>query len=162
MHPRRVNVEGFIVSGKFLSATATAVAVLCLLAVTGCEKASGKLEPERVVVQHLLVSFAGKVPGKNITRSQSEARTLAEGLFDRASKGEDFGALVKQYTDDQAPGTYTIVGRGQMPAAGEYGRDQMVPGFVDVAFGLAVGGIGLCRYDGVRSPFGYHIIKRMQ
>ena len=99
---------------------------------------------------------------KNVVRSQAQAKELAEQLLSRARGGEDFGALVKQYTDDQAPGLYTMVGGGQSPAAGEYSRDQMVPGFADTSFRLAVGEIGLCRYDGVRSPFGFHLIKRIQ
>src|SRR5213594_3656103 len=34
-------------------------------------------EPARVVVQHILVSFSGKLPGKTINRTQDEARQLA-------------------------------------------------------------------------------------
>jgi hypothetical protein len=137
------------------------VSMLVVLAVA-CGRAGGVDQPDRVVVQHLLVSFAGKLPGKPINRTQAEARDLAESLLARARSGEDFDALVKQYTDDQAPGIYTMVGRGRTPPAGEYGRDQMVPGFGDLSFSLKVGEIGLCRYDSVRSPFGFHIIKRIE
>jgi parvulin-like peptidyl-prolyl isomerase len=38
----------------------------------------------------------------------------------------------------------------------------MVPGFGDVAFELKVGEVGLCPFDGVRSPFGFHVIKRLE
>src|SRR5262245_19102701 len=110
-------------------------------------------EPDKVVVQHLLISFAGKLPGKVVTRTQAEAKDLVHKLLDRARAGEDFDALVKQYTDDRHPGVYTMVGAGGSPGAGEYGRDQMVPGFGDASFRLQVGEIGLCDYDGVRSPF---------
>ena len=140
--------------------TVIPAAVLILLA--GCGRPETAAEPSRIVVQHLLISFQGKLPGKNIVRSQAQAKELAEQLLERARGGEDFGALVRQYTDDQAPGVYTMVGSGQSPAAGEYSRDQMVPGFADTSFRLAVGEIGLCGYDGVRSPFGFHLIKRIQ
>ena len=46
----------------------------------------GAAEPERVEVQHILVSFAGKIPGKKVTRTQEEPRTRA---FD--PKGSPYG-----------------------------------------------------------------------
>jgi hypothetical protein len=141
---------------------AWAVVAAAVLVLAGCGRPENAGEPTRIVVQHLLVSFKGKLPGKNVERSETQAKDLAEQLLARARGGEDFGALVKQYTDDQAPGLYTMVGIGQVPAAGEYSRDQMVPGFADTSFRLAVGEIGLCRYDGVKSPFGFHLIKRIQ
>jgi parvulin-like peptidyl-prolyl isomerase len=139
-----------------------AVIAVAVLVLAGCGRPENAGEPGRIVVQHLLVSFKGKLPGKNVERSEAQAKELAEQLLERARGGEDFGALVKQYTDDQPPGLYTMVGRGQSPAAGEYSREQMVPGFADTSFRLAVGEIGLCRYDGVKSPFGFHLIKRIQ
>ena len=53
-----------------------------------------KPEPERVTIQHILIAFEGTVPGKDITRSKEEAQALAQDLFERAKKGEDFDALV--------------------------------------------------------------------
>jgi len=44
----------------------------------------------------------------------------------------------------------------------------MVLGFGDVAWRLAVGEVGVMRYDGerfdveARSPFGYHLVKRLE
>jgi parvulin-like peptidyl-prolyl isomerase len=38
----------------------------------------------------------------------------------------------------------------------------MVAGFGDTSFSLAVGGMGMCAYDNARSPFGWHIIKRIE
>jgi PPIC-type PPIASE domain len=127
-----------------------------------CNLARGTPEPDRVVVQQILVSFAGKVPGKVIARQQAEANKLAQKVMEIARGGQDFDALAQQYSDDKTPGRYTIVNRGRVPAANEYGRDQMVPGFGDVAFELKVGQVGLCSFDGVRSPFGFHVIKRLE
>src|SRR5213594_650363 len=92
-------------------------------------------EPDRVVVQHILVSFGDKIPGKKIARTESEARALAGQLLERARKGGDFDALVKQYTDDQHPGIYTMFNRGQRPSGrDEYPRQGMVPCFGDLSF----------------------------
>jgi len=81
--------------------------------------------PERVVVQHILVSFGDAIPGKKIARTQDEARALAAQLLERARKGEDFDALVKQYTDDQHPGIYALCNVGVTPRTrDEYPRQR--------------------------------------
>lgn len=117
---------------------------------------------DHIKVQHILISFAGKVPGKNITRTEDEARALAAQVLDRAKKGEDFDSLVKTYTDDRAPGIYALANSGVTPSADEFSRDRMVPAFGEVGFSLAPGEIGMAPYDPARSPFGWHIIKRLQ
>src|SRR5215831_3700227 len=89
-----------------------------------------------IEVQHVLIGFVGSVPGKNITRSQDEAKTLAYQILDRAKKGEDFGQLVQQHTDDQYPGIYRLTDHGVTPEQGEFSRDGMVKGFSDTAFSL--------------------------
>lgn len=117
-----------------------------------------------IEVQHVLIGFVGTIPGKNITRSEDEAKTLAYQILDRAKKGEDFGQLVQKYTDDQFPGTYRLADRGQTAdqAAGEYPRDGMVKGFSDIAFSLKPGEVGISDYNKPNSPFGWHIIKRLR
>ena len=117
---------------------------------------------DHIKVQHILIGFAGKIPGKNVTRSQDEARALAAQILERAKKGEDFGQLVSQYTDDRAPGIYLIANRGVTPGDGEFSRDRMVPAFGNVGFSLAPGEIGMAEYDPASSPFGWHIIKRLE
>ena len=42
---------------------------------------------EHIKLQHILIAFAGKVPGKNVTRTQDEARALAHQILNRAKKG---------------------------------------------------------------------------
>ena len=118
--------------------------------------------PAHITVQHILIGFAGSVPGKGITRSRDEARTLAYEILDRAKKGEDFDALVSQYTDDQPPGVYRMSATGVAPAPGEYARDAMVPAFGNVGFALQVGEIGIADHDPNTSPFGWHVIRRVQ
>lgn len=116
--------------------------------------------PEHIEVQHVLIGFAGKIPGKNVTRTQEEAEKLAAEILERARKGEDFDQLVQKYTDDQWPGIYGLANTGITPADGEFPRDGMVKGFSDVAFSLSPGNIDVAKYDPKASPYGWHIIKR--
>lgn len=117
---------------------------------------------EHAQVQHILIGFTGSVPGKNITRTKEEAKKLADDILARAKKGEDFAALVKQYTDDSPPGIYGLSNLGVTPAPGEYARERMVPAFGNVGFSLKAGEIGLAEYDAKSSPYGWHIIKRLK
>lgn len=117
---------------------------------------------EHIKLQHILISFAGKVPGKSITRGQEEARVLAGQILERAKSGEDFDELVRANTDDQAPGIYRLANSGITPASGEFSRDRMVPAFGNIGFSLAPGGIGMAEYDPRTSPYGWHIIKRLE
>jgi hypothetical protein len=118
--------------------------------------------PAHIQVQHILIGFAGSVPGKNITRNADEAKTLAYQILARAKAGEDFDALVRQYTDDSPPGIYAMSGTNVPPGPGEYPRDRMVPAFGNVGFAINVGEIGIADYDATASPFGYHVIKRLK
>jgi hypothetical protein len=124
--------------------------------------AAGAKEADHITIQHVLIGFAGSVPGKNITRTQDEAKKLAEEILARAKQGESFDELVKKYTDDSAPGIYSMANNGVAPAAGEYPRSRMVPAFGDAGFPLQVGEIGMASYDKDKSPFGWHIVKRVK
>jgi len=129
----------------------------------GAVSSTTQKEPDRIVVQHILIGAQGLVPGKNITRSLDEAKTLAYQLLERARGGEDFDELVRNNTDDAFPGRYGMANRGVTPSGGnEYARDGMVPAFGNVGFKLAVGEIGIADYDPATSPYGWHIIKRVQ
>jgi hypothetical protein len=120
------------------------------------------VEPKHVQVQHILIAFTGSVPGKNITRSKDEAKKLAYEVLERARKGEDFDELVRQYTDDSPPGIYGMAGIGVPPGPGEFRRDGMVAAFGNVGFAISAGNIGIADFDPQASPFGWHIIKRLQ
>ena len=119
-------------------------------------------EADHITIQHVLIGFTGSVPGKNITRTQDDAKKLAEEILARAKKGEDFDALVKQYTDDSPPGIYSMANNGVSPGQGEYPRGRMVPAFGDTGFPLGVGEFGMASYDPTRSPYGWHIVKRLK
>jgi peptidyl-prolyl cis-trans isomerase D len=98
--------------------------------------------PERVRAQHILFKTQGKTP-EEIEKIKEKAR----GVLDRAKKGEDFGSLAKQFSEDS-----TASNGGDL---GDFGRGQMVPEFENSAFSLGVGAIS----DLVQTQFGIHIIK---
>jgi len=139
-----------------------------LILFTSCKKEAEQVtvkEPDRVTVQHILIAFKGSIPAdESVTRTQAEAKSLAQEIFERAQKGEDFEALVKEYTDDQYPGIYKMSNIDIPPDKDkkEYSRSRMVKAFGDVSFSLSVGGIGVTEYDPEASKYGWHIIKRLE
>ena len=129
---------------------------------TKTAKAPAAVSNDHIQVQHVLIGFKGSVRGKNITRSQEEAKALAADILARARKGEDFAALVKKYTDDAFPGIYGMNNTGVAKGPGEFDRAGMVKAFGDTSFSLKVGEIGMAEYDPQTSPFGWHIVKRLK
>ncbi len=123
--------------------------------------------PEGVIrVQHILIGFKGSVRGKDVQRTMAEAGQLAQELLAKAKEGADFDALVKENTDDSAPGIYTMsdIGVDTMLYTGNdlLRRSEMVKSFGDVSFQLKVGEVGLAEYNVLNSPFGWHVIKRLE
>jgi hypothetical protein len=119
-------------------------------------------EPDHIRVQHILIGFQGSARPTSSERPADEAKKLASEILERAKKGEDFGELVRQYTDDRPPGIYAMANNGIQERPGEFPRARMVPAFGDVGFPLKVGEIGMSVYDAKKSPYGYHIIKRLE
>jgi NIMA-interacting peptidyl-prolyl cis-trans isomerase 1 len=108
--------------------------------------------PARVGAKHILVSFVGAEHATaGVTRTEDEARALAEEIAQKAKAGEDWAALAAQYTDE--PGSKQTGGD-----LGKFGRGQMVKAFENAAFALSVGQVS----DVVKSPFGYHVIQRYE
>jgi hypothetical protein len=139
-------------------------AVSILLAFTACAGAvdmdssitqllaKPEVADESISIQHVLIAFQGSgVPG--VTRTKEEAKVLAAEVYAQAIGGADFLELVKQHTNDSAPGIYPMT---------KAGRRGMVKGFGDVGFRLKVGEIGVAGYDSNDSPYGWHIIKRLK
>ena len=121
-----------------------------------------KGEPDQVVVQHILIGFKKSLPGRTLERSRKQARALAESLLARAEEGEDFDALVKEYTDDQYPGKYLMINDEVKQVRGATKRSSMVARFGDVAFSLEVDQVDMAAHHAALSPFGWHIIKRLE
>ena len=139
------------------------LALAGLLTAAAAEKQKKKKSknPDVVTVQHVLISFKGKI-SKPVERTKKQAEKLAWEIFDRAEAGEDFDALVKEYTNDSHPGIYTMVNRGVAQPPGTSKRDSMAVNFGDVSFRLDVGEIGMAKFHAELSPFGWHIIKRIE
>jgi peptidyl-prolyl cis-trans isomerase D len=98
--------------------------------------------PDRVTAQHILFKTQEKKP-EEVAAIRQKAREVLE----RAKKGEDFGSLAKQFSEDTS-----AANGGEL---GSFTRGQMVPEFEQVAFSLAPGAVS----DLVQTQFGIHIIK---
>lgn len=120
------------------------------------------MAPAHIEVQHILIGFAGSVPGKGIKRTKEEAKKLAYEILDKARTGANFDTLVAQYTDDSPPGIYKMAATGVSAHMGEYPREQMVPAFGNVGFAISPGNIDIADYDPAKSPYGWHVIKRLR
>jgi len=97
--------------------------------------------------QHILVS----VPPSAAPKVEQDKKHQAEGLLRQveARHGSNFSQVAQRYSED--PGSKSRGGY-----LGAVGRGRFVPAFDSVAWRLAPGAMsGL-----VRSPFGFHIIRR--
>lgn len=113
--------------------------------------ASASADSEKIEVLHIVVSHAGTQLGKhhNITRTATEARKRAEEARARALKGEDFTALIAEYTDEPKAS-------GRNGRIGPFRRKHAIQPFSDVAFALKVGEISAV----TETELGLHVIKR--
>ena len=99
---------------------------------------------EQMRASHILLRVEqGAPPGQ-----KQAQKAKAEEILARARKGEDFGALAKQYSQD--PGS--AVRGGDL---GYFGKGAMVPAFDSTAWALKPGEIS----GVVETQFGYHIVK---
>jgi hypothetical protein len=108
--------------------------------------------PMEIAAQHILVAYRGaeRAPA-GVTRTKAQARTRASEVLAKAKAGEDFSALVAQYSDD--PGAKERLG-----SLGKFSRGKMDKAFSDAAFQLRVDEVS----DVVETRFGFHVIKRNQ
>ncbi len=150
-------------------------AALSLFNAVGCEPSNNKptptnttksnpaeAEPDYITVQHCLIGFKGSLPG--VTRTKDEALDLATKLLAELKAGADFDEIIRKNTDDSPPGIYKMANHGKKfdMSQGVFSRDGMVPAFGDTGFPLKVGEFGLAGYDKVKSPYGWHIVKRTE
>jgi len=113
---------------------------------------SATAAPTEVAAQHILVAYRGaaRAPA-GVTRSKADAKARAAEVDAKAKAGEDFTALVSQYSDDPAA-------KDRLGSVGKFTRDKMEKAFSDAAFALRVDEVS----DVVETRFGFHVIKRNQ
>ena len=123
----------------------------------GLVSARAKLTPEQTdsayragdvrLLQHILV----RVPPDAAPPVQKQKRERAEGLLRQtvAQQGANFTQLAKRYSEDQG----SKARGGYLPALP---RGQFVPSFDSAAWRLEPGAVSPV----VRTPFGFHIIRR--
>jgi peptidyl-prolyl cis-trans isomerase D len=98
---------------------------------------------QQVQARHILV--------KTDTRSEAEARALADAARARLARGEDFAAVAKQVSED--PGSKDKGGD-----LGFFGKGQMVAEFENAAFSLPAGEIS----EPVKTMYGFHVIQVLE
>lgn len=104
-----------------------------------------KVTPSDVVISHIMIT-----PKSPSASDSAIANVLADSIYQKASRGEDFATLARNFSDDKQSGE----------KGGQLGRipysSRLVPEMKEVAFAIPeVGGIG----GPVKTRFGYHIIK---
>jgi len=125
------------------------------------------LEPEYITVDHILIAYSGAPRMSGISRSLADAKKLAYDLLEQINNGDDWASLKKEYSNDPGPtgeggGPYAMSNTGALRQQGVTPRGKMVPAFGGVGFQLEVGEVRIADHDPVKSPFGYHIIKRVK
>lgn len=100
--------------------------------------------PEQARVRHVLVRW--KAP--NNAESRDAVRQAVQPVLERARDGEDFAALAREYSEDEAT-------RADGGDTGFFYPGEMVPEFEEASFALTPGQIS----DPVETDFGVHIIK---
>lgn len=109
----------------------------------------GDFERDIRKAKHILIATMD--PETYQPKSQEEqdaASVLAKEIFDRVQKGEDFDALMNQYSEDP--------GLSASPDGYVFGNGEMVAEFEQATDSVGFGEIAFCK-----SEFGYHIIKRL-
>jgi parvulin-like peptidyl-prolyl isomerase len=105
---------------------------------------------DEMTAAHVLVAYRDAQRSK-ATRSKDEARALATQVLDRARKGEDFAHLAQEFSDD----TQSKQSGGRLPP---FTRQALVKPFADAAFALKPGELSAV----VETPYGFHVIKRIE
>jgi hypothetical protein len=108
-----------------------------------------RVELELIEVRHILIAYQGAL-GSTQTRTEEEAKDLAQRIRRRAEKGEEFAGLAREYSDSASAREGGWIG--------EIARGATVPAFDHAAFSLKVDEISRV----TRVPGGFQIIKRIK
>lgn len=114
-------------------------------------------EPEMAHVSHILISTQDPATKTDLPDDKKTAkRKLAEDILKRAKAGEDWGKLVKEYSEDQ--GSKEKGGEYTFPRYSADPNRAMIKEFEDASFALNANQIS----DIVTTSYGYHIIKLLE
>jgi hypothetical protein len=115
---------------------------------------------QQAEVQHILLGWSWLSSGyrkqgleldpRAEKRNEGEADALAAQLLARCSAGEQFGTLMREYSEDPGSASTAIV----YTVTAE---SRMAPGFVELALRLKPGECGV-----VKTQFGDHVVKRVR
>ena len=124
-------------------------------------------QPDIITVDHTLIAYNEAPRMDGVTRSLAEAKQLAYELLRQINNDGDWVALKRQYSNDPGPtgdggGPYTMTNTGAPQVQGARPRTGMVPAFGDVGFALEIGEVKVADQDPAKSPYGFHIIKRVK
>jgi hypothetical protein len=109
-------------------------------------------EPSRITVKHVLVRYAGaKHAPDSVTRTREQACLRAQEALDHLKQGVDFAQVVKDYSDESGAAT-------REGSLGAIERSDVAPSFADAAFELQTREVS----EVVESPFGFHVILRVE
>ena len=98
---------------------------------------------------HVLIAWSGAMGASpKVTRSEQEASQLAERLYDRIQNGQSIEQVAVKYSDGPS------ARRGGR--LGVYLTGTMIPDFEAATASVDIGELAPI----VKSPFGYHIIRR--
>jgi peptidyl-prolyl cis-trans isomerase SurA len=109
-----------------------------------------RITSDRIRVAHILVTYAGIGQLVEEERSRDEALQRALDASFRARQGEDFAALVAEFSDD----AHSAKNGGILPPLRP---GQTVAEFEEAAFRLRPGEVS----DVVETEYGFHVIKRI-
>ncbi|HEY1112038.1 MAG TPA: peptidylprolyl isomerase [Chitinophagaceae bacterium] len=108
----------------------------------GERKAAGRIKAAQILLAY---------PPNATENDKAQVKKLADSLYNRLIKGDDFGKLASAFSNDMV----SAAANGQIP---EFGVGQYNPAFETVAFRLAKDGA-------LSKPFstahGWHIVKRL-
>ena len=136
---------------KLIPAEAVEPTRACLRA-AGEKREKHPNEPSRIAVKHILIKHAfSKKPEGAPRRTREEACLRALEARDKIRGGADFGAIVKDYSEE--PGAASREG-----SLGQIERSDVLAPFADAAFELEVNQVS----DVVETEFGFHVILRTE
>lgn len=123
------------------------------------EELTAEINKEYALVQHVLVMNKPEGSEEVDENYAKDAKAKAEDVLKKATAGEPFENLIKEYNEDPGmesnPQGYLINKSGYTAD----GQSQMVAEFTEGAFAVAAGEVNPSL---VESEYGWHIIKRCE